>query len=591
MRGVRLLSVLVVALLVLSAGLAVQQGLGTGPQSAPLALFIETNSSPTLTPLPSPTAINSAATSDVPLTQSDGGAVVHVGNLSRAATLSPSFWGVNVAAQQPFGTADATRIAATPAAYIRFPGGDLGEEFNYTSGLITSSHGASSHAATSAKAFVTTCEGMDCHAILQLPAEIDQPQTAADYAYYVVHTLHFQPAYWEIGNSVPGWSHFNRSWSEWGKAGGDTITPSLFADLVGRYVTAVLAVDPKGHFIAFGSGMGAANYAEAWISDLAQVDGHQLSGVSIHSYVLGAGPSNPTWSDLLANLNGQYSLTKQVGADQAFLNAACPKCALKLFVTEVNAAEHNTYVRLIPTFAGALYAAAETAQALNLKVSNLDWFCYHGHYGGAWLSGDGHLQIQYTLFAQMMTQLGDQTLPATVTGPTSFYAAATLGPSGLTLLLVNVNMTHTLSVTLDNHDFASGVPAEKVAWLNGSKVPKNSSVTVGHSIQLPALSITVLTVGLGALLAEHAGRPAGAGGAHRAGTEPRALALPTVSVDRPISTVTPTETAPVPPAGLPSMTLAFVSEASGRGTKSPSRDWVPFRIAPPSCPPTDAYFH
>jgi hypothetical protein len=154
-----------------------------------------------------------------------------------------------------------------------------------------------------------------------------------------------------------------------------------------------------------------------------------------------------------------------------------------------------------------------------------------------------------------------------------------------------VNMTHTLSVTLDNHDFASGVPDEKVAWLNGSKVPKNSSVTVGHSIQLPALSITVLTVGLGALLAEHAGRPAGAGGAHRAETEPRALALPTVSVDRPISTVTPTETAPVPPAGLPSMTLAFVSEASGRGTESPSRDWVPFRIAPPSCPPTDAYFH
>jgi hypothetical protein len=493
MRGRAVLSLGLVALFLLSGAL-------TGPSSGGSRASPPNSVSPlgtNMSPMPAIASLRMALDSVVdvrlPAATEAGDAAVHVGNLSRAKNISSSFWGVNVAAQQSFRSPDAANIAASPASYIRFPGGDLGEELNYTSGVFTGPYGATSNASTTPKEFVTACEAIDCHAILQLPAEIDQPQTAADYASYVVHTLHYQPAFWEIGNSVPSWTHFDRPWSQWGTKGGSTITPTLFAELVANYTTAVAAVDPEGQFIALGSGMGTAHYAESWITALAQADGHQLVGISVHSYVIGAGPTKPTWSDLLANLNGQYSLPEQVTADEGYLSSACPTCHLQLFVTEVNAAEDNSYVPLIRTFAGVLYAAAETAQALNLGVTNLDWFCYNGHYGGAWMNAGGRWQLQYTLFTQVLTQLGDQTLPVRLTGPATLYAVATLGPSGRALLLVNVNATHAVTVSLDNSGFGQGTVAHLSTWLNGTKGPSNSTVTLGSTLTVPALSILVIT--------------------------------------------------------------------------------------------------
>jgi hypothetical protein len=431
-----------------------------------------------------------------PETSSSGVATLTIASVSQAKSLPLSFWGVNVVAHYPFGAPDAAKVSATPATFLQFPGGVLGEEFNYTSGVVTNPNGVQYTADTSTKAFIASCETIHCHAILQLPTEIDQPTTAAYFAAYVVHTLGYQPAYWEIGNDPSAWTHLGVPWSEWKTKDTGNITPLPFANLVHTYIAAVLKVDPAAKFLALGVGMGIANYAESWVKQLAIVDGHDLSGISVHSYILGHAPAKPTWAQLLANLNGPYSLPAQVTADRGFIKAACPSCTnLDVFVTEANAAETNNYTALDSTFAGTLYIAADTAQALDLRLTSLDWYCYDCNFSGSWETSVGHFGLQYTLMSRMMPMLGSETLATTVTGLSTFYAAATYDSSGLALLVVNTNLTRTATFSLSHTGILPGSSAQRELWTDGSGTPSHTTIKLGKSVSVPALTIEILKVG------------------------------------------------------------------------------------------------
>jgi hypothetical protein len=426
---------------------------------------------------------------------SKGFATVTVASTSQAQPLSPSFWGVDVVAGYGFGSSNAAQIAATPATYLRFPGGVLGEEMNYTSSNVTATNGKNYTANTTVKDFVTACDSIHCKAILQLPAEIDQPQTAAYYASYVVHTLGLQPAYWEIGNSVPGWTHFRVPWANWGNGTGVLINATLFAQLVATYITAVKVVDPSAHFLALGAAMGQPGYDQAWVTALAQIDGHTLSGISVHSYTMGKAPANPTVPQLLANLNGNYSLPDQVTADRSYIAAACPNCtSLSVFVTEANVAETNNYTVFNPTFAGALYVSADTAQALDLRLANLDWYCYMCNFSGSWVSNTSQPNMQYTLMSRVMTMLGNETLATTVTGLSTLYAAGTYGSAGLSLLLVNTNVTQTASFPVRPTGILSYTTAIRERWSNGSAAPHRATIKLGNQISVPPLTVEILQV-------------------------------------------------------------------------------------------------
>jgi hypothetical protein len=425
-------------------------------------------------------------------------AQVVVGAFSEASPVPSAFWGVNIAATHRFDSADAAAVSATPATYLRFPGGILGEEYNYTSGMLTGDNGTQTASDTSTAEFVASCELMNCHAILQLPAEIDRPATAAYYAAYVVHTLKFQPTYWEIGNDPSGWDHYNVSWSNWGTEGGGNTTPLPFANLVHAYIAAVLKVDPAGQFLALGAGLGGKNYAKPWVEDLAEVDGTELAGISVHSYIEG-GPSSPTDAQLFANLNGFYSLPAQVTADRSYIEEACPSCTnLGIFVSEINAAEDDGYMQLLPSFAGTLYLAAETAQGLALQAANLDWFAYDSHYPGSWSVGTGAWQMQYYLFSDLLTHLKTETLPTTITGDPSLYGVATYDSTGLALLLVNVNTTGSVQLNLTSAQFSATAGLTQYLWVDGTPLPVESQLSAGASIVLPPLSTEVL-VGTGAV--------------------------------------------------------------------------------------------
>jgi hypothetical protein len=438
-------------------------------------------------------AAPSGASSLTPLTAT-GSATVKVGSFSAATSTPGAFWGVNVAASHRFDSADAKAVAATPVNYIVFPSGVLAEEFNYTSGVITSPNGAHSHALTTTAQFVASCKQISCRAILQLPAEIDKPGIAAYYANYVVHKLGYQPAYWEIGNAPSGWTHFDVPWSEWKTKGGGNITPLPFANLVHAYITAVLKVDPSAQFLALGVGMSIKDYAKAWVTELAKVDGTKLAGISVHSYVEG-GPSHPTDADLLANLNGVYSLPDQITADRSYIKAACSSCSIGVFVTEINAAEVGSYENLLEGYVGTLYLAAETTQALALHVANLDWFAYDSHYQGSWSRHPMHWQMQYYLFSDVLTQLKSSVLPTAISGPSTLYGIATYDKSGLALLLVNVAASSPVSVNIASAGFVLGrAGAVEYSWADGAKLPSKSSLSLSDTVKVPAMSIVLLTV-------------------------------------------------------------------------------------------------
>ncbi len=413
--------------------------------------------------------------------------------LSSAQAVPGPFWGINAAAAQRFNNSDATAVASTPVNYIRFPAGNLAEEYNYTTSVLTAPSGVQKTATTSVAEFVSACELIGCRAILELPAEINSPATAADYANYVVHALGFQPAYWEIGNDPSGWTHYSVPWSQWATTGGGNTTPAPFATLVGNYISAVRSVDPSGQFLALGAGMGGKNYDKAWVEELAKVDGQRLAGVSVHSYIEG-GPSNPSDAELFSNLGGYYSLPAQIAADRAYLAAGCPNCSqLSVFVTEINAAEVSPYLNLLPTFAGTLYLAAELVQGLTLQVTNLDWFAYDSSYQGSWSTRPLSWQGQYYLFSDLGSRLGSETVPTNVSGPSTFFAVTTASASGLANLFVNVNTTTPVTASLSGLTFAPSTPIEQYLWTNSTPQPVATAVSATGSVTLPPMSILLET--------------------------------------------------------------------------------------------------
>ncbi len=205
-------------------------------------------------------------------------AKIIAGPMSEAQTISSKFWGLDIDVSHSFTLADGANIAATPIVYLRYPGGDPAEQFNDSSSQIFAFDGSVSSAATSISQFISVCQAIHCHSILQLPTEINSSSTAAYLVNYIEHHLGYHPDYWEIGNAPGSWTHYGIPWSKWGKTGVSTIMPSQFPQLVHRYITAIRAVDPTTPIMALGIAV-ISTYSNPWVSDLTSVDGASLGRV------------------------------------------------------------------------------------------------------------------------------------------------------------------------------------------------------------------------------------------------------------------------------------------------------------------------
>ena len=402
-----------------------------------------------------------------------------------ATNLSNGFWGADVRVYNSVGSPQAGWWNATPLGYVRWPGGAVADGYNFTSNVITSTGGGTYVPPQNEAQFVRWCRAVGCQAIVQVPAEVNDPAMAAYYVAYTERTLGFHPAYWEIGNEPARWQHFNQPWSQWGSSSGSSITAAGYAQVVHAYIAAMRTVDRSIRFVGLpGTGIGATDET-TWLGDTVAVNGPDLSAVAIHVYPAGTGSGNPTLAGFLSSLDGKGSLAMRVPADRAAVAAACRSCGpIPILVTEFGSGIlGGTWDSYMSTYPEVPYIGAALIQGISLGVANIDLFSFQGAYPGSLYDGSGTEMPLGVFYSSILPHLGSLAVPTNISGPIGgAYAIAALAEGGTvaTLLVVNANAASTLSVNLAPGGFPQGVTTEAHGWNQSANGP--SSWVYGNGV-------------------------------------------------------------------------------------------------------------
>ena len=428
-----------------------------------------------------------------------------VSNFTTGVSSSVNFIGVNVRADAPFSGTDAQYLADTDALTWRYPGGTIGEDNNYTSGTIPTT---GLPLANNLSNFVTLCVAVGCHAILQLPAEINDPTIDGYDVWYIEHWLNytvdstpaqgFTPWLWEIGDEPALWGNFSLRWSLWGSAASKNATPVQFAMDAARIVPAIHHWDPITPIDAIGGSGANATDDSAWVRAVMRYVGANASYVSVHSYLEGnaAPPNNDTafYTPLYAAKNnfGTY-LPKMHTA----IRTGCPNCtATGLLLSEDGASngllKNSAYESSFPM---AMWDAVEAVQAARGNVSSIDYFAYENGYPGSWVNTSTHLEVlspDYYLFKDITPYLGSTPLNLTFNGTDGgkLQVGGWWGANDTwSLLLVNLDTVNSMVVNLTGtgvlpvhgdieYSDWNGSTTEPVggelAWVNATTVAPNS---------------------------------------------------------------------------------------------------------------------
>ena len=409
---------------------------------------------------------------------------------STVTVLGGAFWGADVRPYYTLGPAEGAAFNATPLVFLRWPGGTIADQYNYTANRIYGDGGTYYSPPTNESKFIAWCRTVSCGAIFQLPAEIDSPSTAAYYVAYTERTLGFSPSYWEIGNEPAQWTHFGSGWANWTSTQNVNATPGTYAQVVHDYISAIRAVDANAKFVGLpGVGTGAYN-ENVWIQATVKSNGPNLSAVGIHVYPAGGSTvaGNVTVAAFAQTLLGKASLTHRIPVDAAAIRSACPKCKpIGIFVTELGSGtQGGPYTGYMGRFADVPYLSAEIAQAMLQGVPNLDLFAFESSYSGSILNASGVPTQTYTLYSQVLDHLEPVVLNSTLLGaPTNFYvvAARNASSTAYSLLMVNANVSASASVNL----LASGLPllssGQYWSWNGTTRAP----LTGSWSLVTPAL--------------------------------------------------------------------------------------------------------
>jgi hypothetical protein len=413
--------------------------------------------------------------------------------------LSQGFWGADVRPFSALGSAQESWWQSSPLAVARWPGGAVADGYNYTTNVITKTDGGTYTPPVDEAQFIQWCEQVHCEAIFGVPAEIDQPATAAYYVAYTEQTLHFFPAYWEIGNEPGLWQEFGLPWSKWHLGADSTITPLDYAQVVHAYIAAMRSVDPTIRIIGLpGTGLGASKET-TWLADTVALNGPNLSAVAIHVYSAGDGNGTPTLPEFFASLSGEGSIATRIPADRAAVAAACPSCgSLPIFITEFGSGNGGgMWDGYMKSYPNVPYMAASLVQALTQDVANVDLFAFQSTYPGSLYTVSGTESPIGELYEFVLPQLGDEYVPTTVSSSVpGLYAAATLSGQGSAaeLLLINTNASSAITVPVAEAGFPQGGSAQEIIWNQSVPSPVSQSLLngVGPSVTLPPISLALI---------------------------------------------------------------------------------------------------
>jgi hypothetical protein len=371
------------------------------------------------------------------------------------------FLGINVG---PYSTVSKTLtnyLNQTRLHMVRWPGGAIGDGFNYTTNQITRPDGSTYTPPWNTSQFIDWCRNVSCRANFELPGEINDSATAAYFVRYVERSLGFHPFLWEIGNEPALWHQFNIPWSHWGSPKTPRITPMQYAQLVHRYVTAIHAVDPKAHILGL-PGVGTGAYREnAWIHDTVKLNRHTISGVGIHVYPAGhALDQNGTVAQFYRTLLGTGSLPSRIPLDQAAIALACPKCHhIPIYATEVGSATNlggsipGTVSTAMSGFRQVPFIAAEVVQGMSEQVRGLEFFCLQSNYPGALFNTSSNsFRPVADLFSTVLPHVNGAVLPIQLIGAApGLYVLASRNANGssYSILVANTNMSQNATLPLN----------------------------------------------------------------------------------------------------------------------------------------------
>jgi hypothetical protein len=412
------------------------------------------------------------------------------------------FWGANSGLNDPASATVAQAIQATPVRFVRWPGGAAGDEINYTTGVLTNSTGVQFPAVENLSEFVDWCRSLGCHALLELPGEINDPATAAYYVAFTEGTLGFRPDLWEIGNEPAIWTHFGLPWAQWNASQNLNATPVPYAQEVRAYVAAIHRVDPTASVLGL-PGIGTGKFGETtWIAATLRENGANVSGVGIHVYPAGSPPNGTaSLAQFYQNLTGSRSLSTRVVQARAAISAALPSDPkMPLYITEYGSGvQPGSYGVYLYDFPDVPFVAGEVISGLALNLTQMDIAQVQTPHAGTWLDGDGTFHPLYQFFRVLCPQLGPTVIPTHAEPAVDglFQVLTESSPTGPSTLLVdNANLSLTITIDATPLGFGGVGPVEVWTWNASTPGPVEVALESAGNAQwtLPPLSLLMVRI-------------------------------------------------------------------------------------------------
>ncbi|HEV2316815.1 MAG TPA: hypothetical protein VGV89_04490 [Thermoplasmata archaeon] len=418
------------------------------------------------------------------------------------AVTPPTFWSLDLQTNNSSGVwSDATVRAflnATPFTWVRY--GELTEECNISADRLYASNGTvvPGGCLYNLTAFKDWCWSRTphCHAVLPLPGENNNSAEDASIARWIVQTIGFQPDYWSVGNEPSGWKHYGIPWTQWSPQDNSTPTPLAYAFDLKAAITAVRGVDPSAKFM--GIEAACACQKPAWFQDIVRVDGARISALGYHSYPWG-GSYNETLDQFYGALSSVNNISTTYAHMRAEITGRCARCStLPIYLHEYNAGPGNGHTNFSGGYANAVFLAASVTQALRANVTQFTVFNLQSN-----LSAFGYAMINRTdvvgptgiLFSNVLDHLVRGSVYATGFSPgfPGLWSVLTVGPGSGTLLVINTNLTQTLTFS-PSGVFSASKHVSSIAWHPGARFPAVTNATLQPSYSVGPQGILLLSV-------------------------------------------------------------------------------------------------
>lgn len=426
--------------------------------------------------------------------------------------ISNTFWGIaaQTAHNNSISKDSAVRTLLNDSAirYVEYgQQPDQCDLLNNTLWSAGTSHGSISGSCPyNITAFKQWCSasGVQCHSVIALPGEIDNPAVDAQIASYIMNTLGFHPSYWTVGTAPTSWSHWGKMWWNWKV--GDSSTPSAaqYASELLNVTAAVLSVNSSAKFI----GLEAACSCNppSWFADVSQeaVTHPEIAGIAYYQY--------PTVTSTVYNLSDSAFL-EPLSSDAAGMNLStsfkqvwnaeqCLTCKKNLPI-EVDGYNHGASADTPvqdSEYVGALYMAASIAQAELLNLSHIVFFDLQTWNDTSWglsmLTGRDAIDpvgIFYQNVTGSFTPGGAVYNVSVKSQATNVWAAMMSNAHNFTLLVANANTSYGLS--LDLSGVFPGGDGKTITWAPGQEYPTVvAGAAMAGSYTIPAEGILFLKV-------------------------------------------------------------------------------------------------